>query len=74
MTKPEKTLTETTRLHMHDHHANSQSKVKVKIGKKYAKSITILWQRIVINFSFTISVSLLRWNTNYKLSEEIRCL
>ena len=38
MTKPEKTLTEMTRLHMHDHHANSQSKVKVKIGKKYAKS------------------------------------
>ena len=34
MTKPEKTLTETTRLHMHDYHANSQSKVKVKIGEK----------------------------------------
>ena len=52
MTEPEKTQTETTSLHMHDHHANSQSKVKVKIGGKYAKSITILWLRIVIKFFF----------------------
>ena len=49
MTKYGTIQTETTSSHMHDDHANSQSNRKLK---KIAKSITILWLRITINFLF----------------------